>query len=106
MKEDIIVVGAGGHAKVLIDIIEELKTYGCNVDIYDPWVDSKEVMKSFDISPVQSLKKKSYDGVIIAVAHKEFLKMGINNIKSLCKPSNVIYDLKHIFDKSEVDLRL
>ena len=90
----------------IIDVVDELKSFNCNVEIYDPWVDSKEVMKSFDISPVQSLKKKSYDGVIIAVAHKEFLKMGINNIKSLCKPSNVIYDLKHIFDKSEVDLRL
>ncbi|MDC0443017.1 Vi polysaccharide biosynthesis UDP-N-acetylglucosamine C-6 dehydrogenase TviB [Gammaproteobacteria bacterium] len=90
----------------IIDVVDELKSFNCNVEIYDPWVDSEEVMKSFDISPVQSLKKKSYDGVIIAVAHKEFLKMGINNIKSLCKPSNVIYDLKHIFDKSEVDLRL
>ena len=74
--------------------------------MYDPWVDSEEASKSFGIRTDLSLKKKSYDGVIIAVAHKEFIKMGINIIKSYCKSKHVIYDLKHIFDQSEVDLRL
>ena len=90
----------------IIDVVDELKSFNCNVDIYDPWVDPEDVMKSFNIKPVSSLNKKSYDGVIIAVAHEEFLKMGINKIKSYCKSSHIIYDLKHIFDKTEVDLRL
>jgi len=90
----------------IIDVVDELKSFNCNVDIYDPWVNSEEVMKSFKIKPVLSLKEKSYDGVIIAVAHKEFLKMGLKKIKTFCKSSHIIYDLKHIFDKSEVDLRL
>lgn len=90
----------------VIDVVDELKSFNCNVDIYDPWVNSEEVMKSFKIKPVLSLKEKSYDGVIIAVAHKEFLKMGLKKIKTYCKSSHIIYDLKHIFDKSEVDLRL
>jgi len=90
----------------IIDVVDELKSFNCNVDIYDPWVNSEEVMKSFKIKPVLSLKEKSYDGVIIAVAHKEFLKMGLKKIKTYCKSSHIIYDLKHIFDKSEVDLRL
>ena len=90
----------------VIDVVDELKSFNCNVDIFDPWVNSEEVMKSFKIKPVLSLKEKSYDGVIIAVAHKEFLKMGLKKIKTYCKSSHIIYDLKHIFDKSEVDLRL
>ena len=90
----------------IIDVVDELKGFNCNIDIYDPWVNSEEVMKSFKIKPVLSLKEKSYDGVIIAVAHKEFLKMGLKKIKTHCKSSHIIYDLKHIFDKSEVDLRL
>ena len=90
----------------IIDVVDELKSFNCNVDIFDPWVNSEEVMKSFKIKPVLSLKEKSYDGVIIAVAHKEFLKMGLKKIKTYCKSSHIIYDLKHIFDKSEVDLRL
>ena len=90
----------------IIDVVDELKSFNCNVDIYDPWVNSEEVMKSFKIKPVLFLKEKSYDGVIIAVAHKEFLKMGLKKIKTYCQSSHIIYDLKHIFDKSEVDLRL
>jgi UDP-N-acetyl-D-galactosamine dehydrogenase len=90
----------------IIDVVDELKSFNCNVDIFDPWVNSEEVMKSFKIKPVLFLKEKSYDGVIIAVAHKEFLKMGLKKIKTFCKSSHIIYDLKHIFDKSEVDLRL
>ena len=90
----------------IVDVVDELNSFNCNVDVYDPWVDSEEASKSFGIRTDLSLKKKSYDGVIIAVAHKEFIKMGINIIKSYCKSKHVIYDLKHIFDQSEVDLRL
>jgi UDP-N-acetyl-D-galactosamine dehydrogenase len=90
----------------IIDVVDELKSFNCNVDVHDPWVDQEEATKSFGISTVLSLKKKPYDGVIIAVAHKEFIKMGINKIKSYCKSKHVIYDLKHIFNQSEVDLRL
>tara|TARA_Y100001970_G_scaffold26363_1_gene31737 strand:+ start:55693 stop:56979 length:1287 start_codon:yes stop_codon:yes gene_type:complete len=90
----------------IVDVVDELKSFNCNVDVYDPWVDSEEASKSFGIRTDLSLKKKSYDGVIIAVAHKKFIKMGINIIKSYCKSKHVIYDLKHIFDQSEVDLRL
>ena len=90
----------------VVDVVSELKNFNCNIDIYDPWVDSKEASKSFDIKITNTLKRNTYDGVIVAVAHKEFFKMGIKKIKSYCKPSHVIYDLKHIFDKTEVDLRL
>ena len=90
----------------IADVVSELINFNCNVDVYDPWIDSKEANKSFGIKTTKTLKKKTYDGVIIAVAHKEFFKMGIKNIRSYCKTSHIIYDLKHIFDKSEVDLRL
>ena len=90
----------------VVDVVSELKNFNCNIEIYDPWVDSNEASKSFDIKITNTLKRNTYDGVIVAVAHKEFFKMGIKKIKSYCKPSHVIYDLKHIFDKTEVDLRL
>ena len=90
----------------VVDVVTELKNFNCNLEIYDPWVDPKEANKSFGIKTTKMLKKKTYDGVIIAVAHKEFSKMGIKKIRSYCKSSHIIYDLKHIFDKNEVDLRL
>ena len=64
----------------IVDVVDELKSFNCNVDVYDPWVDPEEATKSYGISTILSLKKKSYDGVIIAVAHKEFIKMGITKI--------------------------
>ena len=90
----------------VVDVITELEGFNCSVDVYDPWVDSKEAHANYGIKTIQSLKKRSYDGVLIAVAHKEFSDMGIKKIKSYCKPSNVIYDLKYIFDSAETDLRL
>ena len=46
----------------IVDVVDELKSFNCNVDVYDPWVDPEEATKSFGISTVLSLKKKSYDG--------------------------------------------
>jgi len=90
----------------VVDVVTELESFNCNVDIYDPWVNSKEAKASYDINIVKTLKRGSYDGVLIAVAHKEFSDMGIKKIRSLCKPNNVIYDLKYIFNEADIDLRL
>ena len=90
----------------VVDVVTELESFNCNVDIYDPWVNSKEAKASYDINIVKTLKRGSYDGVLIAVAHKEFSDMGIKKIRSLCKSNNVIYDLKYIFNEADIDLRL
>ena len=65
-------------------------------------------VKSYDNSGVDlnKLNNKKYDGVIIAVAHELFKSMGIKKIIGLCKKNHVIFDLKCLFDKELVDLRL
>jgi UDP-N-acetyl-D-galactosamine dehydrogenase len=90
----------------VVDVIRELETFNCNIDVYDPWVNSKEANVTYGIKTIKSLKKSTYDGVIIAVAHKEFSDMGVKKIRSFCKSSSVIYDLKYIFDQADIDLRL
>ena len=61
----------------VVDIIEELKTFGCNVDVYDPWVDKEEPKQHYSHglidNPFQSSKK--YDSVILAVAHQQFKEL-------------------------------
>ena len=51
-------------------------------------------------------QKETYDAILIAVAHSYFLQMGIKSIKSFGKSGAITYDLKHMFEKDECDLRL
>ena len=90
----------------VINVVKELKRFGCNLDLYDPWVDPEEIKNTFNSYPISLLTKNTYDSVIIAVAHDQFKALKINAISKLCKKNHIIYDLKHLFNKSEVDLRL
>ena len=87
-------------------VITKLKKFDCNLDLYDPWADRKEIKETYNISPQSKLNKNAYDGIIIAVAHKKFKKMGIKAILNLCKNNHVIYDLKYLFSKNQIELRL
>jgi UDP-N-acetyl-D-galactosamine dehydrogenase len=91
----------------VIDIYNELKKYSCEVDLYDPWVDSREAMIEYNVTTLSNLESsKLYDAVIIAVGHDCFREMGVNVIKKLCKSNSVLFDLKYLFNSSDVDLRL
>lgn len=88
------------------NVIKKLKKYKCNLDLYDPWTDMKEVKKMYGSFPIKKPKFNKYDGIIIAVAHKQFKKMGIKKISKFGKKKNVIYDLKYIFPRENTDIRL
>jgi UDP-N-acetyl-D-galactosamine dehydrogenase len=88
------------------DIIEELCEYNCKVSVYDPWVNKLEAKKEYGISLLDKIEDNSYDAIIIAVAHKEFKKMGIKKIRALGKSKHVVYDLKYLFSATQVDKRL
>ena len=90
----------------VVDIVAELKDYGANVDIYDPWVSAQEAQHEYGITPIDSLKENHYDAVILAVSHREFMEMGEEKIRALCKPDGVLYDVKNILPKESVDGRL
>ena len=87
-------------------VIKELRKIDCNIDLYDPWVKAEEIKKEYKINPVLALSKNTYDGIIVAVAHDSFKKMGIEAILNLCKKSRVIFDLKNLFNSSQIDIRL
>jgi len=90
----------------VIDIAHELKDYNCEVSIHDPWVDKMEAQKEFSIDLIDSPRMDEYDGIIIAVSHAHFKKMGIKKIRSFGKSEHVIYDLKYLFSSNLVDKRL
>ena len=88
------------------DIADELLVYNCKVSVYDPWVNKHEAKKEYDISLLDKPKSNEYDAIILAVAHKQFKKMGIKKIRSFGKLNHVVYDLKYLFSSEQVDQRL
>jgi len=87
----------------VIDIINELKQFGCQVDVFDPWADKEEVKEEYDIELVDSLNSSdlhNYEGAVLAVGHKKFLEMNLE------ANSNILYDVKGILNKEKVSKRL
>ena len=88
----------------VVDIYNYLKKRGCSMEIYDPWVDTKEAKNLYKVNCTNSFPKgKKYDAVIIAVAHNQFKKTSINKIRSHLKDHGIIYDVKSIYPKMETD---
>ncbi|MDH1365235.1 Vi polysaccharide biosynthesis UDP-N-acetylglucosamine C-6 dehydrogenase TviB [Acinetobacter johnsonii] len=90
----------------IIDIVNELKEYHIDADVYDPWIDAQEAEHEYGISPISNLENGKYDAVILAVAHHQFKDMGVQAIRALGKSEHVLYDLKYVLSQAESDLRL
>lgn len=91
----------------VVDVISELKEFGCNVDIYDPWANPEEVFKEYGLNILTkptSLIEKQYNAIILAVSHNDFLKLDINSL--LQNKNCVVYDIKSILPIEQVDGRL
>ena len=90
----------------VVDIIDELNQYHANVDVYDPWASVSDASKIYDINLLTELQEDNYDAIVLCVAHEQFKKMGAEKIHQLGKANHVIFDVKNIFAKDEVDGRL
>ncbi len=90
----------------VVDIVSELSEYNINVDVYDPWCSAQESVDEYGIELKMKLDNGKYDGIIMAVAHHEFHEMGVQSIRNLGKRNHVIYDLKYVLPKDQVDIRL
>jgi UDP-N-acetyl-D-galactosamine dehydrogenase len=86
-----------------IDIYNELLTYDMDLDLYDPWADSKQVKQEFGIDLLNKEQLTKYDTIILAVSHNEFLEL---DIPSLLKDTGMVYDVKGILPRDIVNKRL
>ncbi|WPV01187.1 nucleotide sugar dehydrogenase [Mucilaginibacter sp. cycad4] len=88
----------------VIDIVKRLEEYKVKVHIHDPWANATHAKKAYGIICENGESKtRTYDGVLLAVAHEEFKEM---NVKALCKPNAVLYDLKAFLPENVVNARL
>lgn len=86
----------------VVDIYNELKQFGLDVDVYDPNVDFQDVKNEYNIEIVDKLSK--YDSIILAVSHNEFLNLNYESLK--LNKNSIVYDIKSVLNRTEVNSRL
>ena len=90
----------------VIDMINTLSNYNCCVDIHDPWADKNLLPKELQNNFVPEPKLCSYDTLVLAVKHDDFIRQGAKNIRKYGKDKHVFFDLKYAFNIKETDERL
>ena len=90
----------------VVDILGALADYGVLADVHDPWVHAEEARHEYGIEPVAEPVPGSYDAVIVAVGHHQFVTWGAAGIRAFGKPTCVIYDVKYVLPRDAVDGRL
>lgn len=88
----------------VVDIYHELRQFGLDVDVYDPWADVDEVKEEYGVDILVKVDDSTvYDAIIVAVAHKEFLDFDFKKVK---RNNGVIFDTKACLDRTLADGRL
>ncbi|MBD0849837.1 nucleotide sugar dehydrogenase [Maribacter arenosus] len=85
-----------------IDVINNLKSYGAEVTVFDPWASPKEVIAEYNLVTTKEMPNGKFDAVVLTVAHKEFSKF---SCRELLKTNGVLYDVKGFLNET-VDGRL
>ena len=90
----------------VVDLVREFNDYGANVDVFDPWVNPIDAQHEYDITPISEPPQGKYDAILLAVAHGQFREMGVEKIRKLGRRDCILYDIKSILPKDQVDGRL
>lgn len=90
----------------VVDVINELKRFDANVDVYDPWADADGALHEYGLRVVRAPKPANYDAIVLAVGHDEFREMGVRKIRQWAKKTHVLYDVKYLFAGHQTDGRL
>ena len=90
----------------VVDVVRELEHYGAKVEVCDPWVSRLEARHEYGITPIRNPKRGHYDAIVAAVAHREFAELGVEAVRRFGRKDHVLYDIKYVFPKGQVDGRL
>ncbi|MGH8040741.1 MAG: nucleotide sugar dehydrogenase [Rudaea sp.] len=88
------------------EIVDELRACHAQVDVFDPWADKDECERECGIRPIDVPAPRTYDTIVLAVAHRQFRKLGVAGVRAFAKPNAVIYDVKYLLPADAVDGRL
>jgi UDP-N-acetyl-D-galactosamine dehydrogenase len=91
----------------VVDLIKELREFDAAVDVYDPWANAKEALHEYGIELLaEEPSGSTYDAVVIAVGHRQFREMGIGGLRGMAGEEAILYDIKGLYPKNEMDGRL
>ena len=90
----------------VIDVVNELKDFGCQVDVTDCWASNEEAEHEYGISLVAEPKAGEYDAVFLAVPHREYAGLSAEQLRAYTNGNGVLFDLKGVLPLGEADLRL
>jgi UDP-N-acetyl-D-galactosamine dehydrogenase len=87
----------------IADVVYELRNWGANVVVVDPWANKLELQEIYDISLGEINANKKVDSLIVAVGHNEFRSKSPEELRSFCKGSNpVLADVKSIYKREDL----
>jgi UDP-N-acetyl-D-galactosamine dehydrogenase len=81
----------------VITIIHELQEFGIKVDVWDPIAEKDEVKHEYGLDTISKPVENAYDGVMLAVKHKEFIDIGKDGLNKFLNKNGLLYDLKEAF---------
>ncbi len=90
----------------VVDIVDTLRGFSCEVDVHDPWVDADEAQHEYGLRVLAQPEPGRYDAIVLAVGHRQFLDLGGQGVRALGKSECVIYDVKSALPREYVDGRL
>ncbi|MEN1925986.1 nucleotide sugar dehydrogenase [Luteimonas sp. MJ293] len=85
----------------VVDVLRDLQETNAQIDVYDPWVDPEEARREYDVQLAGKPAAATYDAVILAVAHSQFLPDSGFDPNSLLKPGGVVFDVKGVLPVSQ-----
>lgn len=91
----------------VVDVVQELASFGATVEIYDPWADPAVVEHEYGLKIMTEAPAAGrYDGIVMAVAHQQFRDLPAGSIRAFGKTPHIVYDIKGVLSAAEVDARL
>jgi UDP-N-acetyl-D-galactosamine dehydrogenase len=90
----------------VVDIVKEFESFGARVDVHDPWADAAEAKHEYGFDLVSTPAQGGYDAIILAVSHDQFKALGAVGIRKFGKANSVLFDVKSLLPKADVDGRL
>jgi UDP-N-acetyl-D-galactosamine dehydrogenase len=90
----------------VVEIVRELEATHAQVDVYDPWADPLESRQKLGVTLVDTPAEHAYDAIVLAVAHRDFLGHGDEDIRRYGRENCAVFDIKSLLPVATVDGRL